>query len=638
VKEKSKINRSTLLTINDDNWYFLIPLLVIVAIVPLIVYLKVVPLQGEALKAWNGQTENADFFSYYKAIWLEIAAVSALILLLAKAYLDYASFNDMSNSRIRSRSKAEFYSSQFSSKYWTYLYIPIAAYVILAVLSAVNSKYPGIAFGGFPDRYEGLWVLLAYMVVLVTTFNLVRSERQLKVMLWGIFTSAVVIGVIGFFQYLGYDIFKTSWGESLILPSQYLKYADQLKFQFGAHTIYATLYHTDYVGSFTALIFPLALALFVLEKKIIRKIIYGLLTALTVFTWLGCNSRAGMFGGVLAVLVLLVALRKKILEHWKILFIGIIVLVALIFGLDRLSHGYLGKRIDSLKNDALSIVSGKVDKNETIPLKNVQINGNKALVATSDGTLNMMLQNNSIFFTNAKNQPIHIQSDASKGEVKFLDPKYSMFQIKMGLLNKKHAVILQDNQIKLYFGVDNGKFTFLNFQGDEIPLKRPPAWGFAGRERIGSSRGYIWSRSIPLLKNTVWLGNGPDTFAAFFPQYDIFGKMYAYGGDMWQVVDKPHDFYLQTALNTGILSLAAFLALFVMYLVDCIRTYFWEDFSSLAAKAGVGFWAGVTGYLGAGFFNDSIVSVAPVFWAILGLGIAANRMVRAQRKERESVT
>jgi hypothetical protein len=506
VKEKSKTLRSITIAINDEKWYFLIPLIFIVTIIPLIVYLKVVPLHGEALKAWNGQTENADFFSYYKAIWLEIAAVSALLLMLVKACLDYAYFNSMSRNHARSRSKAEFYSSQFYSRYWTYLYIPIAAYVILAVLSAVNSQYPGIAFGGFPDRYEGLWVLLAYMVVLVTTFNLVRTERLLTVMLCGIFTSAGVIGIIGVFQYLGYDIFKSSFGQHLILPSQYLKYASQLGFQFGAHTIYATLYHTDYVGSFSALVFPLTLALFVLEKKTARKVIYGLLTILTVFTWLGCNSRAGMFGGALALVVLLFALRKKILQHWKFFALGVVVLLVLIIGLDRLSHGYLGKRITSFKTDAVSLIYGQPAKQETIPLKNVQINGSKALVATSDGTLKMALKGNGIYFTNADNQPIHVQSDASKGEIKFLDPQYNKFQIKLGLLGQEQAIILQDNQIKLYFGVENGRFKFLDYKGNEIPLKRPPAWGFAGRERIGSSRGYIWSRSLPLLKNTVWLG------------------------------------------------------------------------------------------------------------------------------------
>jgi len=41
-------------------------------------------------------------------------------------------------------------------------------------------------------------------------------------------------------------------------------------------------------------------------------------------------------------------------------------------------------------------------------------------------------------------------------------------------------------------------------------------------------RGYIWSRSLPLLRNTILVGYGPDTFAMNFPQHDIAGKVKAY--------------------------------------------------------------------------------------------------------------
>lgn len=104
----------------DSNtpWYYIIPLLFVVAVIPLIVYLKAVPLQGEAFLAWNGQKVNADFFSYYKGIWLEVAAFSALVLILVKGWLD-----------------------GFRAWPWTYYYIPIVAYALTAILSAVYSRY-----------------------------------------------------------------------------------------------------------------------------------------------------------------------------------------------------------------------------------------------------------------------------------------------------------------------------------------------------------------------------------------------------------------------------------------------------------------------------------------------------------------
>lgn len=589
----------------DNRWYFLIPLMFVAAIVPLIVYLKVMPLQGEVLRVWNGQQNNADFFSYYKGIWLEVATVSSLVLLFVKVMLDGPGF-------LR----------------WTYFYVPAAIFAVLAALSAVRSQYPQIALNGFPDRYEGLWVLLTYLVLMMVTVALIQKERQLSLVLGAVFAGAIVIGVIGAFQYIGWDIWKSAWGRGLMLPAQYLQDADQIKFQFAAHTIYATLFHPDYVGSYSALLFPLIFALFILEERRKRKIALGLFTALMAFTWLGCNSRAGLFGGALGLLLILIMLRRYILRYWKYFAMGLTLLVILVFGLDRLSHGYLGQRIDSLLADAASLTKGQTATAENLPLKDIQIAGANAKVVTQDGTLNMNLHSDKIFFADAAGKPLPIKGDPSRGDLTILDSHYDRFQIKMGLLNQQHVVFLQNGQIKLFLGVDQDRFTFLDYKGDEIPLKRPPVWGFQGMERLGSSRGYIWSRSLPLLQHTVLLGYGPDTFAAYFPQYDIYGKMHAYYGDMWQLVDKPHDYYLQTAINTGVLSLLALLVLFGMYLIDSFRLYTRRNFDSNATRIGVGIMAGVTSYLGAAFFNDSVVSVAPVFWVLLGLGISANKLVR----------
>lgn len=144
--------------------------------------------------------------------------------------------------------------------------------------------------------------------------------------------------------------------------------------------------------------------------------------------------------------------------------------------------------------------------------------------------------------------------------------------------------------------------------------------GFAGREQVGSARGFIWSRTLPLLLETMVLGYGPDTFALVFPQQDFAGKFLVYGTtDM--VVDKAHNLFLQSAVNTGVLSALALLILFGSYLVTATRVYLKHPPGDGAEVVGVACLAGVAGYLVAAIFNDSVVSVAPVFWATLGLGL-----------------
>lgn len=142
---------------------------------------------------------------------------------------------------------------------------------------------------------------------------------------------------------------------------------------------------------------------------------------------------------------------------------------------------------------------------------------------------------------------------------------------------------------------------------------------------MGSGRGYIWSRSIPLLRDTWFLGHGPDTYAMYFPQQDAVGKL-MYLGSTHKIVDKPHNIYLQQAINTGIISLLALLVLWGGYLLQSLIIYWQSDFKDWKARAGVAIMAAVAAYLVTGFFNDSVISVAPVFWILLGTGISLNRL------------
>ena len=62
----------------------------------------------------------------------------------------------------------------------------------------------------------------------------------------------------------------------------------------------------------------------------------------------------------------------------------------------------------------------------------------------------------------------------------------------------------------------------------------------------------------------------------------------------------------------------------VQNLLDVSLKYWKNNFDSLFAQVGVAILAAVLGYAVAGLFNDSVVSVAPVFWVLLGIGISIN--------------
>lgn len=128
-------------------------------------------------------------------------------------------------------------------------------------------------------------------------------------------------------------------------------------------------------------------------------------------------------------------------------------------------------------------------------------------------------------------------------------------------------------------------------------------------DNAGSYRMFIWRRAVTLLPERPLLGYGPDNFGNPFMKkfkqdvYDKIGNVY---------FDKAHNEYLQIAICTGIPS-----ALCYIVFIGLI------EFKALKKARKdiliVPVFCGVTGYLVQAFFNISVVSVAPVFWAMLGI-------------------
>ncbi|GAA0727117.1 O-antigen ligase family protein [Clostridium malenominatum] len=598
---------------DNTKYYHLIPLIMMIVCVPLMVHLKVVPLSGPSYLFWNGQQQNFDFFSYYKTVWINIFTVFAFIMLLVKFYEN---------------------GKNFVRKSYDY-YIPIGIYSLFVIISTLTSEYKEIALKGFPDRYEGMYILLAYMIILFLTMNLVEKEDHVKAMIVSLLIGATIIGLIGLFQYMGYDLWKTNIGKSIMIPSKYMLENDKIIFKFNKYEIYSTLYHYNYVGSYMAMLFPLTFSMFILIKNKKVKCILALITLLMAINLIGSNARSGIIGTVFAFIMLLIVMNKYIKRNFKYFLSGIAVLIFIFLGLNVTSKGAVANRFKSLLTDVKEITQDSDESLKEIsklPLQGIEVSGNAAKIITPTETLILKEEDGGVIFNDVNNNKLSLEAIKETGEFTIKSSNYKNYRMQFVRIGDENIFVIKKDSIKLYFKIANNEIKLSDNRGNILKTEPVESWGFKGKERLGSSRGYIWSRSIPLLKNTIVKGYGPDTFAAYFPQQDFKGKMYAYYGDMWQIVDKPHNLYLQTALSTGILSLIALLALFGMYIVKSISLYFKSEYDDFLSIAGVSIFIAVCGYLGAGLFNDSVVSVAPVFWIILGTGIAINHMISQEKK------
>ena len=122
--------------------------------------------------------------------------------------------------------------------------------------------------------------------------------------------------------------------------------------------------------------------------------------------------------------------------------------------------------------------------------------------------------------------------------------------------------------------------------------------------KAGSYRIFIWTHVIELIEDRPLTGYGFDYLPKlFFEHYQtdmntVMGRL--------MTIDKAHNEYLNLAVSAGIPSLLAYLSLLLLVL-------------SQSMKKGSNFiFAIIIAYLVQAFFNISVVSVAFIFWILLG--------------------
>lgn len=90
---------------------------------------------------------------------------------------------------------------------------------------------------------------------------------------------------------------------------------------------------------------------------------------------------------------------------------------------------------------------------------------------------------------------------------------------------------------------------------------------------------------------------------------------------------KAHSWYLQQWVETGLIGTLSLIIFLCWYVVRSIRIYRRVDLHESISWVGFGIFAAVLVYLLVAIVNDSNVCTAPVFWGMLGLGLAVNRML-----------
>lgn len=572
----------------------LLPIILVMAFVPLIVLIGTYKTNLTDFSWFSEEISKNDYFLYNKANMFVFLSIIMCIYIIYKAILEKKHIK------------------------FTPIFIALGIYGLLALLSCLFSKYSYFSFHGIYEHFESIFVLLGYCITTYYTYLCIKSEEDVKQVVRYWMIGLVILCLLGVFQALSLDFFQSSFGSALMNGFANV----DVTFNFEAGRVYMTFFNPNYVGTFVVLVMPILLTLAFHHKKLSHTIFLLALCIGFVFCLLGSQSRSGIIAIAVSALLMIILYRKDLIRKWKITIpvIGLFIVAVLIF--NQLNNNVLFNRLTTM-------------------FQNTYVQPNLTAIETNDDNITLVYKDETLtleFFTPTdtlllKDSTGKVIDYTSDGNGNFLlnDARFTGIEFGLATTDGENidAMRATIDGKDWYFtnqsGIDDTYYYYNSF-GKYCKLEPHKGVLPDSLNSFASGRGYIWSTTIPLLKDTILLGTGPDTFSIVYPQTDYLGKHNS--GFQDSIVTKPHNMYLQIAVQTGVLSLIALIAFYAFYFITSIRLYWKCDHTKFLNQVGIGILIGSFGYMIAGLTNDATLTITPIFYALLGLGLAANHLVK----------
>lgn len=592
----------------------LIPIILVLAVLPLVV--RIISYQtGFAEYAWYSNYDVVhDFFTYYKSRIFLLLAATAGIILIPYALLHRGSLKSMK----------------------PFLFLGI--YTLFAVISTVFSVNPKASLLGGYAHFESIFVLLGYILLLIYTYQIDKNEKDYQSIIRAFLISLVIMCMIGILQIFGKDpLFNTLFQKLIIPQSDWKDYVGNIKSYANNNAVALTLFNSNFASVYLSMVIPFLIVLILpgtgnQQKSSIlsrweRIIIIAVIFILTILLF-KTYSRTGLLSLSAVLVILMINQRKLLISRWKQCTILMLCGVLLFVGIDYFNNFRFIKKLTG------TVQSFHDDQNTDKPDQILTMEQGVFLKLKGEGIYVSLKQGEadkaSLAFSTANHEDITGEYDDKTMKLNRKGFENITFKIKS--VEGENDILFVINGITWTFTKDDKGYSYINDNGKMDQLKQIDYVGTREWEDIGSGRGYIWSRSIPLLKNTLLIGYGPDTFLYQFPQSDYVGKANNCKTPN-TLIEKPHSFYLMTGIQTGVLSLFAFLAFYFFYMLQSIHIYKHVKLSGIKERVGFGCFIATLSFMISGLFNDSSLQTTPIFIILLGLGMDINLQMEGIGKE-----
>ncbi len=592
-----------------ENAIMLTPVIFAIAFIPLVVRFSILQTGLSEYSWYSHQAQEGDIFMISKQ-----AAMFVLDALLILGILQLALKNQLP------RLKA---------------FLLLAVYALMIILSTFVSVSQYHSLNGFPGMMESVAVLLGYCGICYYTYGVIKTEQHLKIVMFSLFISVAILCLLGLTQMFHVDIFMSDIGKFFLFPPEYESYKDNMVQTMG-NAVSSTLFNPNYVGIYTCMIIPILLALAFTVKKKIHLALYAVLLALTTAALIGAGSKTAILTLAPCLIFLLIYFGRKIGKRIIPVVAAIIILVAgltiyqgdnslIAKVIDRLSLGYTPDPYYELEDITLN------DENFIVKFRGKQLTFSYKI---TENNYDMVVEDEnrasiSVVYDEEKERYVLDNTYYEKLSFQSLTAGDKQIGYILHCDNTKFNICYSQTDQTYYYLNNFGKYTKLyEAERFDFPLFHIMG-GFSGRD-------YIWQCSVPILKETLFLGSGPDTYAFMFPQYNYIDA--AQNGYATRIITKPHNTYLQIGIQTGVISLLAYLGFYILYFIDCIKLYMKRDLNTFAERCGVGIFVGSMCYMFAGLLHDSTIGVSIIFWTLLSVGYVCNRMVKeAARLPEDSI-
>ena len=515
-----------------------------------------------------------------------------------------------------------------------YVFLPLFLYAGFVILSTIASKSLNHSLYGASDQYEPFLVLLGYVIVAFYAYIMVTTVEDVKQITEAALFGAFLMVVVGMLQIMGKDPLMMEWVQRLFAGNEFIDSHGTFRLKFPIGQAYGTLYNPNYVGSYVALYFPLMLVGYFISKVLWKKLLY-FVTAFGLLIFLfASQSRTGLISIVVIVFVFLLFKSKEAVKRWYLVIPGITFVV--------LSFSLFDTYRDNLLSNRLKQMFAIEKSNADLKGIDTTKDGVRVVYKNTEFTIQMLGIGNDYFYlvyegeeekeVTYDSEKIYGYFTLNNGEVISLRLAFfEAYDYAVGfLMNLANRDYYFTNQIEL------GDYKYINDYGkiDECVIIDNPLRGY---EAVASGRGYVFGRTFPLLLKYFFIGSGPDTFPMVFPQNDYVARYQSGFGTT--IFTRPHNFYLQMGVQTGTVSLIAFLVFLNIYFIGCCRRYFFKKFTRVEEWFGFAIFLAVVGFMAVGFANDSLIVVSPMFYVLFGTGIAVNhKLCLVEKKECVKVT